>query len=231
MPDRNERSEEGRMARVRAKVDSGEGKRIEALEAEIERLKAELGMLRDTEEVSKLQRIYGYYLDKRLWDQIIDLFSDDCSIEIAGAGVYLGKKGARTRFIDMLGRGKTGLKPGQLYNHLQLQGVVNIDQDGKTAKGRWRALEMIGQWGEEQYWGEGTYENEYVKEDGKWKFKKMVFYSGLYAFYEDGWTKSKRPMTGINKQFPPDLPPSTDYRQYPDLFIPPFHYKNPVSGK
>jgi hypothetical protein len=33
-----------------------------------------------------------------------------------------------------------------------------------------------------------------------------------------------------NKQYPPDLPPSGDAKPFPDVSIPPFHYKNPITG-
>jgi hypothetical protein len=31
--------------------------------------------------------------------------------------------------------------------------------------------------------------------------------------------------------YPPDAPQSIAYSPYPALFTPPFHYKNPVTGK
>jgi hypothetical protein len=35
----------------------------------------------------RLQRVYGYYLDKKLWDEIVPLFTDDARVEIGGRGV------------------------------------------------------------------------------------------------------------------------------------------------
>jgi hypothetical protein len=33
-----------------------------------------------------------------------------------------------------------------------------------------------------------------------------------------------------NQQFPPDMPPSGDAKPFPQVSIPPFHYKNPITG-
>ncbi len=66
-------------------------KKIEALEARIQKLDTKLREVDDIEEIEKLQRIYGYYLDNRLSQEIVDLFSDDTeSVEVANRGVYLG---------------------------------------------------------------------------------------------------------------------------------------------
>jgi hypothetical protein len=51
------------------------------------------------------------------------------------------------------------------------------------------------------------------------------------ADYRKGWVNDPGPIPGINKDFPPDQPPSVVYQPYPASFTQPFHYKNPVTGK
>ena len=41
-----------------------------------------------------------------------------------------------------------------------------------------------------QYWGRGLYENEYIKEDGKWRFKKLHWYITFLTLWENGWLKT-----------------------------------------
>ncbi len=47
--------------------------------------------LEDQNAIEKLQRTYGYYIDKGLWSQAADLFAPDGELDIAGRGAYLGQ--------------------------------------------------------------------------------------------------------------------------------------------
>jgi hypothetical protein len=207
--------------------------RIAALQERLAALQKEAALIKDANDIKRLQRAYGYYVDKALWDQVADLFAEDGSAEYANEGVYVGRERIR-KYLYLLGGGKSGLSHGQLNNHTQLQPVVHVSPDGMTAKGRWRAFIQSGQYGTSASWGEGTYENEYVKEDGVWKIKKLHWYVTFVAPYETGWGKME-PMQPLvseaSKQFPPDRPPSEDYLPFPGVYVPPFHYDNPVSGR
>ncbi len=205
--------------------------RLSALEAELATLEHDLGLLEDTKAIKRLQRAYGYYVDKKLSRDIGALFADDpaTTAELGGSGVYVG----RARIAELYDRiiGGTGLEQGELFNHMILQGVVHVAPDGLTAKGRWRALIQIGQHGESAVWAEGPYENEYVKEDGVWKFSKVHWYQTFSAPYSPGWHKAPQPMEPPLADFPPDRPPSVVYQSYPAVHQPPYHYRNPVSGR
>jgi hypothetical protein len=197
----------------------------------VERLERELDETRSVQQIERLQRAYGYYLDKALWDQAVDLFTDDCTVEIAGRGVYVGKERALVVFRDILGGGRIGLEEGQLYNHMNLQGVVTMGPGPNRAKGRWRALIQVGRLGTSALWAEGPYENEYRREQGTWKLAVVHWYATFYTPYADGWGKTSLPMSGPSAEFPPDRPPSVDYQPYPSPFVPPFHYANPVTDR
>jgi len=46
-----------------------------------------------------------------------------------------------------------------------------------------------------------------------------------------GWKDAQpRPPPGITAATPPDLPPTHPFEMYPQPFLPPFHYANPVTG-
>ena len=116
------------------------GIKIENLEAKIKELETKLREVDDVKEIEKLQGIYGYYLDNRLMQQVVDLFSDDTeSVEVANRGVFLGKEGAKRFFLHAQGQPAPGWIMGR---HLQLQGVIHVDPDGKMANGRWQCIFM-----------------------------------------------------------------------------------------
>jgi acetyl esterase/lipase len=187
-----------------------------------------LTRLQDEQTVENLQRIYGYYVDRAMWDQVADLFANDATFETGQQGVYVGKPHLR-RFLDTLG--PQGLSEGVLNDHIQLQTRVDITPDGKTAYCRSRELAMTGVYGKSGAWSEGVYENTYVKERGVWKFKSLHFYPTFSTDYDQGWGKSALPAPGPSTTVPPDRPPTELYGSYPKAYVPPYHYRNPVTGE
>jgi hypothetical protein len=199
---------------------------VESLKAQIAQLEKQAQSAQDYIAISNLETAYGYYVDKAQWDQVADLFAKDSTLEIGLRGVWVGQDRVRA-YLHKL----PDLKYGSLFNHMQLQPKIDIAPDGTTAKGRWRAIIQVGALHTRAQWGEATYENDYVKEDGVWKIKKLHAYFTYYADYYKGWDKGGDPAPGPIPGFPPDQPPTETYGLYPDVYIPPYHYKNPVTGK
>jgi hypothetical protein len=205
------------------------------LQRQLELLESEADRIEDVRALKRLQRAYGYYVDQGLWNQAADLFEPQGTIEIGLDGVYVGQERVR-QYLLAYGSGHEGLRHGQLNEHLMLQPVVHVAEDGHTAKARWRALIMAGQLGESAFWGEGVFENEYVKQNGIWKISKLHWYQTFMVPYKGGWAKNTDSTGGIyvSKRIPPDRPPSERYEVWPEVYTPPFHYKNPApssSGK
>jgi hypothetical protein len=193
-------------------------KNASALGQRIERLQGQAA-------IEKVQRAYGYYVDKAEWPDVANLYQQNGTLEIGGRGVFVGK----TRVLEYLvkGLGPIGPQKGQLINHQQFQGIVDVAPDGKTAKGRWTAFVMGI-----TVWGDVTYENEYVKEDGIWKISKLHAPFNMYALYKDGWQISAVPHTRPDSfPPPPDLPPTFVSLTYPSFYVTPYHYPNPVTGR
>ena len=184
-------------------------------------------MLHDEQEIENLQRIYGYYFDRRMWDQVADLFAEGGTIEIGLRGVYAGRDRIR-KSLDLLG--PEGLRNGQLDDHIQLQQIVSVAPDGQTARARAREFSMAGAYEGRGTWSEGIYENTYVKENGVWEIKSLHFFPTFITDYDKGWGKDARPAPTASSEFPPDGKPTETYEIYPNFHIPAFHYRNPVTG-
>lgn len=194
------------------------------LKNEVEKLKAQTQMTRNYIDIANLQAIYGYYVDKSQWNDASDLFTEDATLEIAGRGLFDGQDRIREY---LSGRGE--MKYGRLYNHMQLQPVIHIDENGVDAKARWRSFMQVGHLGEEARWGEATYENEYRKEDGTWKIKKLHSFVTFYVDFDKGWNKGAIELPG--EQLESDGGMTVKYGAFPDVFLPPYHYENPVTGE
>jgi hypothetical protein len=211
-----------------AKPESGAEWVPEEVRAAFLRIRDTIQRLENQSAIENLQRIYGFYIDKQLWKEAADLFADDGTLEIGGQGVFVGK----SRVLEYLIRlSPDGLARGKLFNHIQLQPIIDLAPDGNTAKGRWRFLAELGAHKKSATWGGGTYENEYVKDNGVWKIKSLHFFVTYYIDYDKGWDKGGNAPPAPIRGFTPDQPSSVDYRTFPDVFIPPYHYKNPVTGK
>ena len=110
---------------------------IEAIEARLKTLENQVSTLRDIEEIKKLQRAYGYYLEHWMVEEIVDCFSDDPDVAlILYVGTFLQKQGVR-RFFDTFFSEEEKVSPELLHLVMQLSGIVDVETDGKTAKGRW----------------------------------------------------------------------------------------------
>lgn len=185
-------------------------------------------LLRDAQQVVNLQRIYGYYLDRAMWNQVADLFAAHATLEMGQRGVYVGRRHIR-KFLNLLGH--HGLTYGWLNDHIQLQPVVDIAPNGKKAWLRGRELDMTGVYHKWAKWSGGIYENTYVKQDGVWKFQSLHYYPTFISAYRKGWARDAEPAPAASHVIPPDRPPTQRYSIYPTAFVPPFHYRNPVTGQ
>jgi hypothetical protein len=224
----------------------------------VEELSNRLGILEDTQAIRNLHHAYGYYIDKCLYEDVVDLFAEDGEVHFAG-GIYRGKnEGVRRLYVGSFLEGFTGGKPGPVHgfllDHLQMQDVIHVAPDRKTAKARFRAFMQAGAhetsrspMGEAdrkakrdptQWWEGGIYENSYVNEGGIWKIKILNYNPLWHADYKTGWAHTKVGYipTGPPKLYPenptgPDAPIEPAWVLWPETSIVPFHYENPVTGK
>lgn len=198
---------------------------LKALQQQLDALGTRITRLQDLTDVEIVQHAYGYYVDKAQWRSLSDLFADDATLEIGGKGVFVGKQ--RVFEYMTVGLGPIGPRDGLLIDHQQFQCLPTIHADGVTAEARCIAF-VVSSGG----WGHVYYEDDYVKENGVWKLKKLHGPFNMYAGYKVGWQDNVIVNT-FPEKFPPwpDLPPTVVYLAYPSYYIEPFHYPNPVTGR
>ena len=201
---------------------------VAALAARMAALTARAQRLGDEIEVTNLQHQYGYYLDRKMWDDAADLFAADGTMEIGLQGVYAGRTSIR-RGLNRFG--PAGLAEGEINDHIHLQTIVTVLPDGRTARARGTDIGMTGTAGGRALWSQSIYENEFVKQDGVWKFKTMHVYPRFIVDAEKGWAKDAQPAPGPSREFPPDRPPTETYEIYPRFHVAPLHFDHPVTGR
>ena len=218
---------------------------LKALEIKVGELTQQLGILQDEQAIRKLHHIYGYYLDKCLYNEVVDLFAEDCEVQFM-RGIFKGRAGARRLYIDRFGVNFTGGKNGPVFgfllDHAQMQDVVDVSADRKTALARFRCCMQAGRHESaggvtRQWWEGGLYENTYVRDHGIWKIKILNYRPVFHATFEDGWAYTKPhfvPFFTEADRYPgnPIGPDAINPEPvlWPDTDVLPFHYRHPVTG-
>lgn len=222
---------------------------IATLTARIEKLEHELAIQQDIHEIRRLQYTYGYFIDKSQYDEVVDLFADDGDVWFLG-GIYKGKAGVRRLYIErfkkLFTQGHNGPRYGWLIDHPQMQMVIDVAPDRRTAQLRGRSMMQAGlhdtaegdrpAW-RRAWWEGGIYENSYVRENGVWKIKAIRYYPFWHGTFIEGWAKTPIDYIPMATKLYPEDPNGPDAlidpqpRLWPATDTVPFHYPHPVTGK
>jgi hypothetical protein len=186
-------------------------------------LQGPLSAMLEENAVRNLQNIYGYYVDRRMWDDVADLFEPEGTLDIAGVGQWKGAKSIR-RGLER--EGPPGLPAGELNEHVQFPAIITMSPDGVEARARGIELAMTGRNDGKGYWGVSIYENRYRKRDGIWRIAQMQLFPRLRSDYSEGWAKSRLDPVAPNAAQAPDASSVV-----PKDALPAFSWRHPVTGK
>ena len=130
------------------------GKRVQALE--------------DLEAIKKLHQKYINLMDNLKYEEVLDLFTEDASVEVRNLGVKKGRKELRDVYIDVLAKNRGSER---FDGHMAVQPDITVS--GDTAEGTWLIYMLFSK--PEVQWVQGRNDCEYKKTNGEWKISKLKF--------------------------------------------------------
>jgi hypothetical protein len=195
------------------------------LKDQVDRLFNQLGIHQDTNAIRTLHQTYESYLDRGIYEEVVNLFADDGEVSYSG-GLFAGKdRGVRRLYCDNFRSGLSGKKiepaPGFELDPAQLQDIVEIAPDRKSARARFaysmqmgapiisdsqlvKMARLQGQ-GIIKWWESGIHEVSYVREGDRWKIKRLEYRVTAKANYAPGRSYA-RPINvpSFSKTYPAD---------------------------
>ena len=150
-------------------------------------LEERIRIIEDREEISRLRVKYTLFNDGG-WNGIPTHHDIDALMEMfAPDAVWDGSPhNPRAEGYDEIRQLMINFQAVPFVIHNVMNPIIDVD--GDTAKGNWHAIIVLSFRGEAM-WLFGNYEEEYVRLDGRWKFKHVRFVTAVQAPYNEGWLK------------------------------------------
>ncbi len=149
--------------------------KIQRLEQALEEQQKQLKKFQDIQELQELHTNYAYLLLARDWEKIVDLFTDDAVAILHKRGRFVGKTAIIDIFKNVVQNNSRGKGRD---SHVAVQPIIHVDRDKATAQWLMFVISTDPNTGrEETIIQHGRHEMEYVRINGKWKIKYMLFTS------------------------------------------------------
>lgn len=135
--------------------------------------------LEDVEGIKRTKYEYCYYADERNVDKLMTVFASKCSCNLG-----LGRVADTREEVAALFRKSQSII--SYASHMVHNPIIDID--GDTATGIWYGHVPNTRDGVAT-WTQVRYDEEYVREDGRWKIKREVITAYFVTPYDQGWVK------------------------------------------
>ena len=148
------------------------------LEARINALEAKVQELQDRNEIQELRYRYHIAVNEKKPEMIPELFAETGEIDFA----HLGKAQGKAKVAEFYRQALSDLVPFVkqfIHNH-----VITIT--GNTGSGI-SYLEAKPIFNGESFLVAAKFDDEYIKENGKWKFRKMALVPYFMVPLREGW--------------------------------------------
>jgi SnoaL-like protein len=147
-------------------------------------LAARIARLNDEDDVRNLQHAWGYYVDRRMWTDAVELFDEDAVFCVDDVE-YAGRQGVRKALEEM---GPEGLAQGELADRPIFDVIVDVRSGGGEAQVCGIEIGMLGDTKrQEGRWEFSRFSNTFVKRTGGWRIKDVHITRLLRADYAEGW--------------------------------------------
>ncbi len=144
-------------------------------------LESRIATLEAREKIKELKHRYGSYLDRRRWDDLVELFTEDVRLEYSRQGLddFEGRD-ELDGFIETVAS-QRGFMAHMFHNPI-------IDVDGEEATGEWYFEAALTDTDGTALWAQGRYDDQYRRVDGDWKIHRTVTTYHYSTTYEGGWS-------------------------------------------
>jgi len=146
------------------------GKRLKAVEDALKEMKKSVRVIEDIQEIQELQSRYLNALMCTEWDDAVDCFAENAKIDVYLHKPVTGKAAIDKWFKEELSKTHAG-KEGDFVVHP----IIHVNGDKATGKWLLYMMYFYPRTGQSLFWVQGFYNNEYVRENGKWKISLMYW--------------------------------------------------------
>jgi bile-acid 7alpha-dehydratase len=129
-----------------------------------ENLEARINILENIEEIKKLKAKYWRCVDTKLWEEIGNCFSEDAILDSVPNIQFQGRKQIVQMFKDSFE------KEIKISAHGGYSPEISIISE-TMAKANWAFNDYLVMKSGRKMHGWGFYEDEYIKENSRWKIK------------------------------------------------------------
>ena len=132
---------------------------------ELQELRARVRALEDIEAIRKLKARYWLSVDRKLWDEFGECFTEDAVMDVPPVTHWQGRK----EIVQSLSKVLVSFITVHQGHHADIELTSDT-----TARAIWAMYDNLQDNRlNTKMEGFGFYEDEYVKENGRWKIKKL----------------------------------------------------------
>jgi hypothetical protein len=158
----------------------------------------EIAKITAAQDVENLINNYEYYSEAGRWEDVTALFAmntHDVRSEILNWGVFEGPKGIMSLYLgicktDSKTADGSGMKPGYMIVNSHTTPVIEVAQDGQTAKGLWIVFGVAATPPAcEARWHWLKLAADFIKEKSGWRIWHFHLYGIFETTYDKSWDK------------------------------------------